>query len=199
MKKLLLPIAVLIVFVGCGGEKDIFPITVGNTWEYDHISTHGEGDSILWSDTTSTTMTISRETTLNNGTAVFEAITEGDTWKDSSYLEQTDDYVVSYDSLGAVIGDTLLKFPIEQGNSWTIYSDSNSTSKAVVVGKKNVSVPAGTYDDCWEIGVYWTWNPDDTVYMYYAPGVGLVRQYLSFVDSTSWAVHETQLVETNIK
>jgi len=173
VKKLLLLIPIIVLIVGCGGDDvtNYFPLTVDNEWNYDMTMTMTMTDP----DTTITKtgaaeLDITAETTLDNGTAVFEmfmTMTYDDTlipdFVDTSYIEETEDYLLQYDTKASTVpDDTMLALPLETGKTWDDYE---------VMGQKNVTVPAGTFNDCWEIrGV-----DEDTMYMYVAPNVGMVK------------------------
>ncbi len=187
MKKLVLSLGLALLIIGCGGEKSIIPITVGNDWNYGltTIMTGTVNDTM----TGSQTLQISRETTLDNETGAFEVIfrmeyddtlVTGTT--DTMYFVETDDYLLVYSSKSDTEPDTHLVFPVETGNTWTVHKDTSSTQTATVLGKKNVNVPAGTYNDCWEIGYIYD---GETTYTYWAPGTGNVKSYMYMQDTMS--------------
>jgi len=193
MKKLLCLLPIIVLVIGCGGEAVYYPITVGNTWLYQTtVTTIVQLDSVT-ADTTVTTgetdTDITAETTLDNGTAVFEIvsmITWDDTLMtdvtDTSFVEETEDYVLSYEDKADTEPDTALVLPIENGNTWTIHSDTSLTTTAVVMGQQDVQVPAGTYTECWRIALIST-PGNDTVYTYYAPDIGNVLCEHTYMDS----------------
>jgi CBS domain-containing protein len=200
MKKLLLFIPIVLYIIGCGGAAvNYFPLSVGSVWEYWMTST-----TTTPTDTTETTGTqyveITEETTLDDGTEVVEQMTitttvvEPDTSVDTTYtyMEETEDYIRGYEDKADTLPDTWAELPIEEGNTW----DVNDIMSAVVLGKEAVSVPAGNYDDCWEIG-YITDN--DTVYVYFADGVGMVRQYMEITEGDVVFESETELESATIE
>ncbi|MCC6554805.1 MAG: hypothetical protein IT372_17660 [Polyangiaceae bacterium] len=63
---------------------------------------------------------------------------------------------------------TLLSTPVEEGHTWDYVNTSFTWHDA-----GSVTVPAGTYDDCWTM----TQNVEYTAYTTYCRGVGAVRSY----------------------
>ena len=186
MKKLLLLIPIIVLIIGCGGDDvtNYFPLTVGDEWNYDMTMT-----KITPTDTTVQTGTmdldITEETTLDNDTEVFEMImtmTFDDTlipgFADTSYIEETEDYLLQYSNKAATVpNDTMLALPLELGKTWADYE---------VTAQANITVPAGTFNDCWEIRGLW--GEEDSMYMYLAPKVGMVKmsQEETETDTTSY-------------
>ena len=195
MKKLLLFVPIVLYIIGCGGAVDYYPLSVGSVWEYSMTSTITTPN-----DTTETTGTqdveITDETTLDDGTEVFEQVTTtattDTTMVDTMYMEETDDYIRGYDSKADTTPDTWLELPIEEGNTW----DVDDIMSAVVLGKEDVSVPAGDYDNCWEIGYI---TDTDTVYVYFADGIGMVRQYMEITEGDVIYESETELESATIE
>ena len=173
---LLLPIIALIV--GCGGDEEegttYLPLSVGNEWNYDLTVTLTNLD-ITW--TGSMEVEITAETTLDNGTEVFEVVQvisivlmlETDT----SYYEETENYILVYNSKAATVPDTLQALPLEVGKTWGDYQ---------VLGQADVTVPAGTFNDCWEILEA---SAGMSAYYYFAADVGLVKGSMTETEGSS--------------
>lgn len=192
MKKLLLLVPLIVFIISCGGAVNYYPLAVGNVWDYIMTMTMTTPTDTLEA-TGSQNDEITEETTLDDGTEVFEQVTittifDPDTSVDTTimYIEETDDYIRGYDSKDDTIPDTFAELPIEDGNTW----DVNDDMSAVVLGKVDVSVPAGDYDDCWEIGYI---HDNDTTYDYFADGVGMVRAYTEFTDTDTTYTYEMEL------
>jgi len=199
MKKLLLLVPLIVFIIGCGAEAvNYFPLAVGNVWDYIMTMTVTTPTDTLEA-TGSQNVEITEETTLDDGTEVFEYVTitttifDPDTFVDTTivYIEETDDYIRGYESKDDTIPDTFAELPIEDGNTW----DVNDDESAVVLGKVDVSVPAGDYDDCWEIGYI---IDNDTTYNYFADGVGTVRTYFEFTEDEITVESETELEHATI-
>lgn len=191
MKKLLLLIPLVVFIVGCdGGEEGngYFPLAVGNKWDYSLTQT----TTMTLPDTTfvmtgASTTEITDETTLDNGTEVFQQITTttyDDTLMqecvDTTYIEKLDTYILIYDDKADTDPDTSLLLPIEEGNTWTVYSDSADTMTAEVLGKEDMTVPAGTYEDCWKIEYTFTGATNTD---WFAPDFGIVKHEMVIIDT----------------
>jgi hypothetical protein len=186
MKKLALLIPIIALIIGCGGEEEnYFPLTVGNTWDYEMTTTTIIVIDTVTSDTTVDTgamdLDINEETTLDNGTDVFEMITTvtfDDTlipsFADTSYIDETEDYLLEYSTKADTVpSDTMLALPLEAGKTWADYE---------AIGQENVTVPAGTFNDCWKVrGI----DNSDTMYMYLAPDVGMVKMSQDWAEADS--------------
>lgn len=190
MKKLMLLIPTIVLIIGCGGEAVYFPLAVGNQWEYSITQTITlTSPDTTWDNTGNSVTEITGETTLDNDNPVLEQVTTT-TWDDTlmtdtidtTYIEETEDYMLIYNNKADTDPDTSLMLPIEVANTWTVYSDSADTMTAYVVAKAIVTVPAGSYDDCWQIeytfggGVNTDW---------FAPDFGIVRHKYDKIDASS--------------
>lgn len=198
MKKLLLFVPFVLYIFGCGGAVNYYPLSVGNTWDYSIAGTITSPDT-TFETTGSQNVEITEETTLDDGTEVFEQMTittmvDPDTTVDTTYTytEETEDYILGYDDKADTTADTWLELPIEDGNTW----DVNDDMSAVVLGKEDVSVPAGDYGDCWEIGYI---TDSDTVFVYFADGIGMVRQYFEFTDGDVTVETDIELEDSNVE
>lgn len=179
MKKLLLLIPIIVLIIGCGGDDvtNYFPLTVDNEWNYDMSMTRTDPDTTI-TETGTVELEITAETTLDNGTEVFEMImtmTFEDTlmpgFADTSYVEETEDYLFSYSNKSDTApDDTMLALPLETGKTW---------ADCEVMGQENVTVPAGTFNDCWKIREV----DEDTLYMYMALDIGMVKWTQSEIDA----------------
>jgi hypothetical protein len=185
MKKLLLLIPLVVFIMSCGGDgagTSFFPLGVGYIWEYIITMTITTPDTTL-SMTGTEEEEITAETTLDNGTEVFEQITTMtqiipfDTLfvdtiveVDTAYVEETEDYILLYDSKDDTEPDTMVALPLESGKTWHY----DSTTTATVVGQENVTVPAGTFSNCWKIAIVPEDGPD-TIWAYAAENVGQVK------------------------
>lgn len=181
MKKLLLLIPLVVLIVGCGSDEEgtvFYPLSAGNEWNYNMSMTRTTPTDTTV-ETGSDKLEITAETTLDNGTAVFEwvlTITFDDTLVpdiiDTSYIEETEDYILQYDAkTDTVPSDTMLALPLETGKTWADYE---------VMGQEDVTVPAGTFNDCWEVREV---DDEFTLYVYWAPDVGAVRLNDNAVDA----------------
>lgn len=191
----LLLMAALIIFIRCGGEEEIenyFPLSVGNIWNYGITMTIETPEStyIFTGDDQDEIIDQVQHT---NGASVFEVVAsltlDGYSNIDTLYVQETDTLILVYASLVDIDPDRYLELPIETGNTWVV----NSIMTATVLGRKDVSVPAGDYNDCWEIAYLYM---GDTMYIYLADGVGEVRGYTieTVADTTAAIVSELESV-----
>ena len=87
-----------------------------------------------------------------------------------------------------MITTNFVKVPLSTGDSWTVYTLSDSifsiTVNARVVGSSNVSVPAGNFNNVAEVEQQFIWNYSyggvtytDTsyTYFYFANNIGIVE------------------------
>jgi hypothetical protein len=168
---------------GCGGDDDdepsaagdYWPCAIGNMWDYIVTMTLTTTDTSVTA-TGSITLTIVGDTVLINDQYVFmqEYVTIMDNTvdRDTYYLAETDTSILRYYSVYDTIPDIMLEFPLEIGNTWIV----SGSQSAAVLGREHVSVPAGTYYNCFEVAysVY-----GDTVYDYFAANTGIVKEYMS--------------------
>jgi len=197
MKKLFwfLPTILIISFIGC--EKgstgptleytigDYFPLAVGNEWVYE-IKLYVD-DSLESTDTLTMTIT---EIQQWNGMTVYK----------ESFINY---YVYFEDELRIYLGfpsDTsiyfvLLKEPLQEGNSWYFISGLTDPSNIIEIEDVdiNVSVPAGTFDNCIKVRLPFI-TPADWVW-FYALEVGLVKQVLK---STEEEITVQELIEYEV-
>jgi hypothetical protein len=182
VKKLIWLLPVIALIISCGGDdaENFFPLTVGNVWNYDLLYTMMGVDTTEYTGTSTTEIT--QETTLDNDIAVFEQVTTtvwDDTsmtdWVDTTYIQETEDYILIYNDLADTEPDTSLALPFEAGNTWTVYADTADTMTAEVIGQDDVTVPAGSYTDCWDVEYTSLGQTQDD---WFAMDVGVVRQHM---------------------
>jgi hypothetical protein len=168
MKKLMLLIPTIVLIIGCGSDAVYFPLTVGNQWEYSITQTITlTSPDTSWEYTGNSVTEITTETTLDNGLSVLELVTTT-TWDDTlmtdttvtTYVEETEDYMLIYNNK----------------------ADTDPDMTAYVVGKAIVTVPAGSYDDCWQIEYTFSGGLNTD---WFAPDFGIVRHDYEMADSNS--------------
>ncbi|MCX7994366.1 MAG: hypothetical protein N3A65_01145 [candidate division WOR-3 bacterium] len=199
MKKLFVLVPVVLFLIGCGGgEKDYWPLSVGNVWEYQSQTKVTTPDT-TFTITDSLKIEITGETTLNNGKKVFEAIMSNG-GGDTTYWEKTDDYVFIYDNKADTEPDTALVLPLEEGKTWNFHKDSLYTETIKIIGKESVTVPAGTYDDCWKaMDIYSSTSITETSYVWLAPDVGQVKMIRTESDTNYTMETKLELYNVTIK
>jgi|UniRef100_A0A7V3RIE9 hypothetical protein len=200
MKKLLVLVPVVLFLVGCGGgEKDYFPIAVGNVWNYQSTSTTKMPDTTITTVDT-TKVEVTGETTLNNGTKVFEVVAKGKQYADTSYFEKTDDYIFVYEDKSSTTPDTAFVLPLEENKSWNVHKDTSYTETRKIITKESVTVPAGTYDDCWKVmDIFTDGTIAETSYVWLAPDVGQVKMTFTEQDTNFTVDVKLELLNATIK
>lgn len=180
---------------GGGGEVTIdnpLPLAVGNWWGYINY------DESAMGDTTRDTIRIVG-TDVVNGKTVFVAVMRDDDGNlDTTYVYKEGEYIHTIERTfwDSLITTNFVKVPLTTGDSWTVYtlSDSNFsiTINARVVGSNNVSVPAGNFNNVAEVEKQSIWSYSyggmtyaDTsyTYFYFANNIGIVETE-DIVDST---------------
>ena len=157
---------------GGGGSGKLYPIAVGNTWTYD-VAALGSYPSCAAGSHSQTVM--SGPTTLDGKQAY--AITNfcsAITGTQPVSPDPTSDAVYFY------YNDTWLTFvsvPLTDGATWTYFNSSYTWQR-----ETSVTVPAGTFTDCWTAKQ----NVTYTAYLTYCRGVGMVRSYSSDLTGSGW-------------
>jgi hypothetical protein len=198
MKTLILAILFSIFVVGCGDVgTNYFPLSVGNIWTYTITTTHIDSTinpESTWTSTDTQVVEITAETELDDGTDVFKIVTTTSTYIETLYYQETGDYIgYYYDKSQEGYYYNVLDLPIEEGKTWTAYtSPFRMMITALVLGKDAVQVPAGNYDDCWEIRYTPHPGSSDTTFAYYAENIGKIKHLLI---SHAYMAVSTTLIE----
>ncbi len=172
---------------GGGGEVTVnnpLPLAVGNWWGYLNIQETGK------SDTTRDTIRIIG-TDIVNGHNTYVIVMRDDEGNiDTTYVYRDGEFI---HTIERVIGDSMVttnfvKVPFSTGDSWTVYSISDSTYSitviARVIGSANVSVPVGSFSSAAEVEQQFIWSYtyggttySDTSYsyFYFADNIGVIQ------------------------
>lgn len=190
MKKMMWLLPLVILIASCGGEEeadDYLPLMVGNQWTYDMTYMRIIIDTVQTTGTSTTEIT--RQTVLNSNVDVLEQVTTN-TWDDTlivpnsvdtTYLLETDDYLLVYNDLADTDPDTSLVLPIEAGNTWVVYADTTDTLIAEVMDQETTTVPAGTYNDCWNVEYTSLGQAQND---WFALDIGIVQHHMQIVEQT---------------
>jgi hypothetical protein len=196
--------SLLVALAGCAlvvGGCDIFghktanyfPLSVGSTWQYVML------DIVVTPDSTDTlsqdTMNweAKAEVQLASGEKAVLVETREAGSVDSVYYRSTDDFVLYYEDLDDDEPDTILKFPLEEGNSWHV--DEDILSQAV--GQETRAVVASTYKNCWK--VKWTEDGDLLSNYWFAPNIGqCLSEYDDEYQGTTY-IERVELTAVHIK
>ncbi|MGZ3425722.1 MAG: hypothetical protein ACXVCV_03690 [Polyangia bacterium] len=71
----------------------------------------------------------------------------------------------------------IIDLPLQEGHMWTYFNSSYTWHR-----ETSITVPAGTYSDCWTANQ----NVTYTAYLTYCRGVGLVRSYSQDLAGNGW-------------
>jgi hypothetical protein len=166
---------------GSADHADLYPLAVGNTWTY-NVTIVGAGS-------TCSPGTFSQSVLSANpagGRAAYQVsdfctALAGETYDYSTPGGDEVDFYYGSDWL-ELIDPTLV-----DGTSWT-YANTSYTWKR----ETSVTVPAGSYDDCWTANQ----NVSYTAYSTYCRGAGLVHNYSADLTGAGW---DAQLASVQLK
>lgn len=139
-----------------GGDDTLFPLEVGNKWTY---SVTAIGNGAVCS-AGSFDQTVDSEGTID-GRDAYEVTSYCDGLGQLPFSKMGDEVDIDFGSNWYIYIGT----PVQAGASWTFVS-----TKQTWVDAGNVTVPAGTFSNCW------TAQQDAQNYATYCRGVGLVEQ-----------------------
>ncbi len=205
MKRLFLAIPLFILlFIFCGEKgEEYFPMGVGSVWKY-------TGYTLLI--TSSSTDTIQKFTSdtkadskgnLDNGLEVtlfvnIETVYVKSPYEttlvevDTTYIRESGNYILSYESKSDPTPDTVLALPLEKDKTWQV--DSTTTAKVLV--EENVTVPAGTFK-AWKVEQTTQGIP---IYYWFAEGTGLVKVNMDYEPISGYRyVMNMELKSANVK
>ena len=113
---------------------------------------------------------------------------------------KTPDWVLDYAGPNDNRPDTMLALPLEQSRTWQVFARGDTTVWATVVGKSDVSVPAGTFAGCWEVEYEYS-IPGGSFKRshWYAEDVGWVRGRSRFSGGESTITTEQRLTGYEVK
>lgn len=156
-----------------GGTTNYFPTTNLSLWNY---------DDILNVTTQSGDRSYRLNGTANHNTQgslqVLEVYYNG-TYDHSLYLKANSNEVSWYFDLTSDEHFELIQYPLTVGKTWN-WTRMGFTATAVVQAEESQTVPAGTFSNCMKIEYYIDGDLANT--MWFAPNVGMVRDYISGYD-----------------
>jgi hypothetical protein len=189
MKKLMIAVVGVLVLaaVTCTptGAGNYFPLALNNVWNtiVTTVTTwHGSHDT-TFTHTDSSKLTVVADTTLG-GKAAWKLQTTYGTMTGTSYAIVESDRVLSYSSPTDSAPSVMLKTPLAQNATWIVDSTpSMGRLTATAKGQENVSTPAGTFSKAWHVDEVSDSMPDFVMNLWYASGVGQVKQYYSITQT----------------
>ena len=152
------------------GGSQYFPRVDGYIWTYDYITGGETGSMVISFEGTYDVGTL--ETQIRKQNAVHPSYPS----TAEIYLIVTDDAALVYGTSSSPTTEcqTYLPFPLSVGESWS-YQLLNLIAYCSIVSYESVTVPAGTFDDCYEVYTTYESGSSVDVYEWYAPDVGLVK------------------------
>ncbi len=176
MKKLFISAAFILLVLSCGTndptgsssstDAEFYPMTVGNQWVYSRLGTMMDGGTITGTITGSCTLEITGTETHSEGFDVFlqehqvtdtivisSQVTIIDTTY-TNYLRVTDSGLFGYPHLTDTDSSFSVPFPIISGAVWT-FSDEPPMTGTILSTSVDVTVSAGTFEDCIEFQLTW--------------------------------------------
>jgi hypothetical protein len=198
MNKVFCSIAALSLVLACGdsspsgpgqggGDAAYYPLSVGNQWVYDRsgqMTIAGvQVATINGMNVTEITGKVShtlgfevyqQETSMDDTTEfVGETLIVDSTF--TTYVRITDEGFYSYVNLTDADSLVFVPFPLTVGATWQFSQDPPMTAEILSLTAE-VTVPAGSFDDCLEIRTTWSESgnivQNDT---YFAPNVGRIK------------------------
>ena len=176
MKKLTISAAFILLILSCGtsdptgstpsSDAEFYPMTVGNQWIYGRTGTIMDGGALTCTITGSCALEITGTETHSEGFDVFVQENEvTDTLiigsqvmiidtTFTSYLRITDDGIFGYPHLTDTDSSYTIPFPIVSGTVWN-FSEEPPMTGTILSTSVDVTVSAGTFEDCIEIQLAW--------------------------------------------
>lgn len=164
------------------GDSVYYPLAVGNTWEYDRSGTYNV-DSVEYGISGEATVEITGTATHSQGWGVFvEVSTVSDTISGFStnsavctvYVWQDEDGMHGCPHLTDTDSCWTVPFPLVAGNTWT-YATQPPTTGEVLSMDVDVTVPAGSFEECAEMRTMCLEQGNYSNTTDYAENVGMVR------------------------
>jgi hypothetical protein len=148
----------------------LYPLAVGYTWTYD-VAAVGAG--AVCAPGTSTSKVTGVQTL--NARPAFDVASfcAAAGTSELSIVPDTDEVDVDYQ--GAWL--TLVDPRLQEGETWSFYNSSYTWHR-----ETSVTVPAGTFTDCWTAKQ----NVSYTAYMTYCRGAGMVHSYSADLTGAGW-------------
>jgi hypothetical protein len=177
---------------GGGATSDYFPMTIGSAWTWRSDAHYVNPDTTM---TDTQMMRAVSADTLSNGKSVVTIEMSAHGWTDTIYVHKSSNCVLFFHELDSTDCDTLLLLPLEQGKSWTRYG---GTSRTTVIGKEDVTVPAGNFPECWKLV---TIGPpmQCTVYTWLGRGTGDVMEHIVYHDTAGGYTINSELISVDVK
>jgi hypothetical protein len=204
-----------LILVNCdlfGTTEDYYPMATGTTWDYKGsvtmTATDADPDTISTSagraEVTGTAELASGEEVARfvNVDTIHSRMPETTyVIVDTNYVRQDGDYVLAYSSLDDTEADTALALPLELNKTWQVWASGDTSVTGTVVAQEDVTVPAGTYTNCWKVEMETTIGTDVSAKMHYwyADGIGRVKWLMENIGGGYKMTARNDLTAADIK
>jgi hypothetical protein len=155
---------------GSGSSSKLYPLAVGYSWTYD-VQAVGAG-SVCAAGTQVQSVT---GTQTIDGKSAFDVASFCAAAGTSEIAPVGTGDEVDLDYQGSWL--EMIDPTLAEGETWSYFNSSYTWHR-----ETSVTVPAGTYSDCWTANQ----NVSYTAYMTYCRGVGMVRSYSSDLTGAGW-------------
>jgi len=156
---------------GGGGTKALYPVAVGYTWTYD---VQAVGGGAVCATGTHDAKVVSGPTTVA-GKQAYDVTSFCAAAATSQIAPRPRSDEVSLYYNGGWL--TFIDPDLTEGHSWTYFNSSYTWHR-----EASITVPAGTFTDCWTAQQ----NVAYTAYLTYCRGVGQVRSYSKDLAGNGW-------------
>lgn len=171
---------------GQGNDARFFPLAVGNTWEYTRYGTYNI-ENKSYTVTGASVVSIIGIAAHSGGFDVFiEESAVNDTIMglmiqstvDTCYIRLASNGFHGYPSLASTDSSWVVPFPLIAGMVWPFSTNPPMTGELLSMDE-TVTVPAGTFQNCFEMRTLWIEGGNLTSNSSFAPNVGLVKNVYS--------------------
>lgn len=200
MKKifLLFTAFLLVLATGCGdnasgpdeSDGDFYPLSVGNQWNYDRngtieISGASVGTitgasvtEITGTDTHTENFAVFVQVTSTSDTTVMYGQTTYNDYLDTLYVRVTTEGFFAYQHLDDTDSMFVVPFPLYEGSTWQ-FCQAPSITAEILSMDVDVTVPAGSFENCMEMQTVWNPVPGSivTTTADFARDVGRLNDY----------------------
>ena len=154
-----------------GGGREYYPNADGNSWTYSKVTTSNTTTDVVTVTSIRTYTGIATIDSITVQKVKNETISGGNIFTTEAYQVVTDSSVKNYgdQSHPTTEAETFLVFPLMVDSEWTINGEGDI---ATVIDIESVTVPAGTYNDCFRIEMDSTNTITD---IWLAKNVGMVK------------------------
>ncbi len=222
MRRILRALAVMALVFACGdgdspsgpgqGGEDsaYYPLSVGNQWVYDRSGTMEVAGIQTGTLNGENICDITGEVTHELGFDVYvQEYSIADTLESAgqtlvidstytTYMRLTDQGLYSYVSLAGGDSVSFVPFPLQVGATWQ-FSENPPMTAEIVSLTETVTVPAGTFENCLELRVWWIESGSTLENVSsFAPDVGRVKNVYTYSYQNLVTTIESELLSYSV-